>query len=83
MECFSFVAVISVEIAFFLLPAAPTPDHKATCETQPSFFLSLHIKLFFLEKEGNDSLLNEYNHLQLSINGYDVNGVEPLWSGDL
>ena len=50
-----------------------------------TFFLSLHIKLFFLEKEVNDSLLNEYSHLQLSINGYYVNGVEPFskWSRDL
>lgn len=48
-----------------------------------TFFLSLHIKLFFLEKEVNDSLPNEYSHLQLSINGYYVNGVEPFskWSG--
>jgi hypothetical protein len=37
MECFLFVAVITVELAFFLLPAVPTSHHKAICETQPSF----------------------------------------------
>lgn len=85
MEFFSFVVVMTVELAFFLLPAVPTPDHKAICETQPSFFLSLHIKLLFLEKDVNDSLLNEYNHLQLSIKGYYVNGAGQFskWSGDL
>ena len=76
---------MTVELAFFLLPAVPTLDHKAICETQPSFFLSLHIKLLFLEKEVNDSLLNEYNHLQLSIKSYYVNGVGQFskWPGDL
>ena len=42
----------------FLLPAVPMPDHKAICEIQPSLFLTLHTKLFILEKEVNDSLLN-------------------------
>ena len=85
MEFFSFVVVMTVELAFFLLPALPTPDHKAICETQPSFFLRLHIKLLFLEKEVNDSLLNEYTHLQLSIKGYYVNGVGQFskWPGNL
>lgn len=71
--------------AFFLFTTSSSNSGPQSNLWNSTFFLSLHIKLFFLEKEVNDSLLNEYSHLQLSINGYYVNGVEPFskWSGDL